>query len=419
MYDKENRRYLDASTGSSGVSNFGHGISEIGTIIKEQVSKISVLPTHAFNSAVVEEYFARLVDFAPEGFARAWTVTSGTEAVENALKLALQYHQLRGEPGRYKIISRWNTYHGNSIFTLDIGGMKLRRAAYSEWLHNFPHVSPAYSYRMPEGMDADDYLEHLVEEFETTILSNDPTSIAAFIAEPVVAAALGAVPPPPGYFVRIAAVCKKYGILFIVDEVLTGFGRLGTPFGIQKFDARPDIIAAGKGISGGYYPLSAVLASAEVMEPFVRKEIPFLGGHTFACNPVGAAVGNYILDFIRDHHVLENCVDKGNYLRRRLDQLCSLDIVGEVRGEGLMLGIELVMDKITKKPFPEEQRVSRRIGERSIEKGVVLYPGRGSFDGIAGDHIMIVPPLIINMDHADEIVDVLKESIEEVMMEIE
>ncbi|WP_426094744.1 aspartate aminotransferase family protein [Flavobacterium sp. DSR2-3-3] len=418
IYDQSGKKYLDASSGSSAVSNIGHGRSEIADVIYQQVSKISVLPTHAFNSEVVENYLDRLVSFAPAGFSKAWTVMSGTEAVESAVKLALQFHQIRGDFSRYKIISRWNTYHGNSVFMLDVGGMKIRRELYSQWLNNFPHISPAYNYRKPAGLSEEEFVQNLLVEFETTIVEEGPESIAAFIAEPVIASAMGAVPPPANYFAGISRICKKYGILFITDEILTGFGRTGKNFGMDNFDVVPDIIASGKGMSGGYFPLSAVIASAYVAQAFIDTKTPFLGGYTFACNPVGCAVGNTVMDILERENIIANAQKMGNLFLKKLEVLKEFEIVGDVRGVGLLCGIELVQNQYTKEPFPVSVAISKKIGEKAIQKGVVLYPGRGSVDGVLGDHIQISPPLVINEGQLDEIVDVLKQCLKEVMSEI-
>lgn len=418
LYDEQGRRYLDGSSGSSAVSNLGHGRQEIADAMCEQISKIAVLPTHAFNSDIVENYLQRLVDFAPEGFKKSWTVMSGTEAVENAVKLALQYHQLRGENNRYKIISRWNTYHGNSVFMLDIGGMKARRQLYTKWLNNFPHVSPAYNYRRPSEFTEQEYVQSLLQEFEKTIVETGPETVAAFIAEPVIAAAMGAVPPPKNYFRGMYEICQKYGILYISDEILSGFGRAGENFGINNFGITPDIIAAGKGISGGYFPLSAVIASEKVIQPLEDTKTAFLGGHTFSCNPVGAVVGSKVLDIMEREQLVQRSKYMGALFLKKLETLYQYDMVGDIRGVGLQCGIELVQDKITKTPFPPELGLSKKIGEKSIQKGVVLYPGKGSVDGVAGDHILLTPPLTINEEELDQMVDVLKECIEEVTMEL-
>ena len=418
LYDESGKKYIDGSSGAAAVSNIGHGITEIADIIREQASKVSILPTHVCSSRVVQDYLDVLVDFAPAGFERAWTVTSGTEAVENAVKLALQYHQIRGDKQRHKIISRNISYHGNSIFMLDIGGMPLRKKIYNNWMNHFPHISAANLYRKPAEISEETYVNNLVAEFEQTLLDEDPYSFSAFVVEPVVAAAMGAVPAPSGYMERMHSLCKKYGILFISDEVLTGFGRTGARFGINKFGVIPDIIATGKGISGGYFPLSAVIASKQVMEPFVAQNSFFLGGHTYACNPMGAAVGHFVIEYMEKHQLIENANNQGNYLKEKLHRLYNLEIVGDIRGEGLLIGVEFVKDKKTKEPFPSEMNISKRIGELTLNAGVILYPGKGSCDGFFGDHLLICPPLIINSSQCDKIVDVLESCIKKLQDEI-
>ena len=418
LFDQNGKRYIDASAGSSSVSNIGHGRTEIADVIHEQVSKIAVLPTHAFSSEVVESYLNKLVDFAPAGFIKAWTVMSGTEAVENAVKLALQYHQIRGDFDRYKVISRWSSYHGNSVFMLDIGGMKMRRELYSKWHNNFPHVSPAYAYRKPDHITIEEYVNSLLNEFEKCLIETGTETVAAFIAEPVVAAALGAVPPPEGYFKGMKAICEKYGVLFISDEILCGFGRTGKNFGIENFGVVPDIIAAGKGISGGYFPLSAVFATEKIMEPFISTNSAFLGGHTFACNPVAAAVGTKVFEILENEKLITNAKNMGDLFLSKLKSLLEFDIIGDVRGVGLQCGIEIVQDKVTKEPFEPGMFVSKKIGEKAIEKGVVLYPGSGSVDGKRGNHILITPPLTVSENDIEEIVNVVKDCIKEVSVEL-
>ena len=414
LFDTKGRKYIDASAGSAAVANLGYGLTVIGDIIACQAKRVAVLPTHIFSSEIVEEYLKKLVAFAPPGFKRAWTVMSGTEAVENAAKVAIQYHQLKGDNKRYKIISRWFSYHGNSIFTLDIGGMKYRRQSYAKWMNNFPHVSPAYAYRHAGDLTEIEYLNKCMRELRETIENNDPETIAAFIAEPVVGAALGAVLPPSGYFEAVRQICDEYGILFIVDEVMTGFGRLGTNFGMERFNVIPDIIATGKGISGGYFPLSAVIVHEKVSNEFEDKSLPFLGGHTFACNPLGAAVGSFVIDFMQSNDVLNNVMTIKELLAEQLFKLKRHRIVGDVRGAGLLWGLEFVKDRYTKEPFLPDMKVSRMIFEEGLKRGAIFYPGSGSVDGVSGDHILLSPPLIVSKNEVYEICHILSESIEAV-----
>lgn len=411
LFDDKGNKYLDASAGSAAVANLGHGVQEFADTIREQVAKVAVIPTHAFSSEVVETYLKKLCSFAPEGFERAWLANSGTEAVENAIKLALQYQQLKGENKRHKIISRWYSYHGNSIFTLDVGGMLYRRQTYSDWMHNFPHLSPAYYYRYGSGMSEEAYCDRCIQELLECITENGPDTIAAFVAEPVVGAALGAVAPPKGYFQKLRRVCDDYGIVLISDEVMTGFGRLGSNFGIERFETVPDIIASGKGVSGGYFPFSAVIANQKISQVFEEHKSLFKAGHTFACNPVAASVGSLVIDYMSENNILQNVMSVGASLLEKLEQLKAFDIVGEVRGTGLLLGVELVRDKQTKAPFPEKLQLSKRIFEEALKQGVILYPGKGSVDGLLGDHLLISPPLTINKEEATKIVEVLAEVI--------
>lgn len=414
LIDKNGRKYIDATSGTAAVSNLGHSISGISDVVKDQMDAVALIPTHTFTSEQIESYLDKLINFAPEGFNRAWTATSGTEAVEQSLKLALQYHQLKGENHRYKIISRWGTYHGNSVFTLDVGGMALRRAVYDKWMNNFPHIPPSYSYRRPNGMSEEEYAVMSAGELEKCLLETGPESVAAFIAEPMVAAALGGVGPSEGYFKEVRRVCDKYGILFIADEILTGFGRIGANFGMERFDVIPDIIAAGKGISGGFFPLSAVIAHKKVTSVFEEKKIPFLGGHSFACNPVGAAIGSFVIDYMKENKVVENSLKMGEIFLEKLKRLYRHEMVGDVRGMGLYLGVEFVADRETKLPFEKELNISRKIVDKVFEKGVVVYLGKGSYDGTSGDHITISPPLTINEEQIEIIVQAIDESIDEV-----
>lgn len=413
LYDEKGNRYIDVSGGSAAVSNIGHGNKELAAIMAEQAAKVSITPTHCFSSPISEAYMKRLVEFCPPGFSKAWTVSSGTEAVENALKVALQFHQLNGEPQRYKMIGRWGSYHGNSIFTLDVGGMKLRRQSYGRLLLQHPHVQPAYHYRSG-SVDEARFLHDCLADLENTIREEGPDTIAAFIAEPVVGAALGAVPAPAGYFEGVRTLCDRYGILFIVDEVMTGFCRTGKNFGIEHWDAVPDIIAAGKGIASGYYPLSAVVLHHKVAEVFEKKRASFLGGHTYACNPLASAIGLYVVDFMEKEQINKRVTENGKFFREQLETLYELPIVGDVRGIGLLQGFELVKDKQTKEPFDPALRLSKQIGAAALERGVVLYPGTGSVDGIAGDHVLLAPPLIIGQEVLVEVVKVIRECIEEV-----
>jgi len=415
LYDEDGKAYLDASSGSCAVSNLGHGRKEIAQAMQQQIEKIAVLPTHSFNATVVQNYLQALVQFAGPAYAKAWTSMSGTEAVENAVKLACQYFQLTGQPGKHKVIARHSSYHGNSVFMLDVGGFKARRELYAKWLNDFPHLSPAYTFRMEPHQTEEAYCQALLQEFEALIEKEGAHTIAAFVVEPIVGAALGAAMPPKGYLKGMQELCRRHNIVFIADEVLTGFGRTGKNFGFEHFEVQPDIIATGKGISGGYFPLSAIIVTPELAQPFASHKQVFYGGHTFACNPVGAVAGQKVLDILQQEKLVQNAATQGRYLKERLQALAQKHtIIADVRGHGLLIGLELLKDPITKQPFDPSLQLAKNIGRQSCENGVVLYPGQGQINGMLRDHILICPPLTVQKEHIDTIVNTLDLSMEQV-----
>lgn len=324
----------------------------LADVLARQASSISLLPTHYFGSAVLNEYIEALVNFAPDDIGYAWTVSSGSEAVENSIKLAVQYHSIVGNKGRHKIIGRWHSYHGGTITALDVGGITQRRALYSSLMRQHPHVSPAYCYRCPFSLEPDHCARECARELGLTILREEPDTVAGFIMEPVVGAALGAVPAPADYVQIVRRICDKYGILLIFDEVMTGFGRTGRNFAADHWQVSPDIIAVGKGMSGGYYPLGGVLVSRKVGGLLEERNIPFAGGHTYACNPLGAAVGLQVLREIETRGLVEHSAELGKHALLRMQEFRRSPIVGDVRGLGLLLGIEFVKDQKTKEPWP-------------------------------------------------------------------
>jgi adenosylmethionine-8-amino-7-oxononanoate aminotransferase len=396
-------------------ANLGHGIPEAVAVLGGQAGKIALHP-HCFTSTVLEEYVERLVDFSPFDSGKAWTVTSGTEAIENALKIAVQYQQLRGEQGRYKILGRWGSYHGNSIFALDVGGMVIRRSVFQPLLKDFPHLPKAYCYRCPFGKTVDQCDLECARTVEDIILREDPGTVAGIILEPVVGAALGAVPAPEGYFEIIRSLCDKYGIVLIADEVMTGFGRTGNNFAIDQWGVVPDIIAVGKGMGCGYYPLSGVIVNQNIVEVFEDKRTPFMGGHTYACNPMGAAIGHFVLDYLKEHDLIARVKETGARFLKKLQTLRALDLVGDVRGAGFLFGVELVMDQSSTTPFPASFEISKKVVETAQQKGLIIYSGKGSYDGRKGDHILIAPPLNVEEDVLDRIFQIVEESLVEVVV---
>lgn len=405
LFDNQGNKYLDACSGKAAASCLGHGVEDICLKMYEQAQKLSVFPSHSFSAKIVEEYLVKLVDFAPKGFNKAWITTGGTESVENAIKLSLQYHHLNGSPDRFKVISRANSYHGNSFFTLDIGGMEYRKKIYGKGMFNYPHIPAANTYRKPNEMSLEEYSKACSEALESTILMEGPETISAFIFEPVVAAAMGAVPPPDqNYLSEIRRICTKYGVLLIADEVLTGFGRLGKNFGVELWGVVPDIIACGKGMSAGYFPIGGVLVHSGVSKIFEEQKTAFLSGSTFACNPVAAAVGLAVIDHLRRKDLVEHGRLMGELLMKKLQGLYKYSIVGDIRGAGLLIGLEFVKNKKSKESFPEEEKIALKILEECIGKGVIFYPGNG-------DVLLIMPPLTIGEEEVNLIYNTLDDVI--------
>lgn len=412
LWDSDGKRYIDGAAGSSSVANIGHGVSEVIDAMTEQAKKIAYVPTHAFSSEPIEACARTLVEeFAPDGLNRVWFVSGGSEATENAVKIALQYQRDRGMGTKQVVIGRWQSFHGATLAALGYGGNAGRRRKYHGILSPAEHIGPCFPYRHAVG-DEIAYGLAQADQLDYVIQQVGAENVAAFIAEPVVGATTGAVPATAGYFERIREICDRHDVLFIADEVMTGFGRTGRKFGIDHWDAAPDLIACAKGISGGYTPLGAVVVRQEIVGQVRGTGGSFVIGHTAGGNPLSCAVGKAVLDYTLRHRLIDNAEIVGSYFKAQLVALMDRHpIIGDVRGLGLMLGIELVADRETKRPFPVEARVSKRVGDATFERGMVSYPGQGTVDGVIGDHLLYTPPLIITRDQIDEMVEILDDAL--------
>ncbi len=412
LYDTKGKEYIDTSGCTAAVLSIGHGVEEVAEVMGQQARTLAVYPTHLFYNETLESYLADLCDFAPEGFNKAWTICGGTEAVENAIKLAFQYHKAKGRSTRRRVVGRWGSYHGNSITTLDVGGFKVRRDYYTALMVDHLHVSACFPFRKPEELSLEEYETSLVNEFRSTV-EQHPDEIICFVAEPLVGAALGAVGPTERYFERIAEICCEHDILMVADEVMTGLGRTGKPFGCEHFGVHADILACAKGISSGYLPLGAILAHDRVLEPLQASGEPFYSGQTYSCIPLAAAVGQTVLNYIKTHDLVENTRRVGDYLKEQFRTLLDLPCVGDVRGEGLFLALEFVQDKETNEPIEPQCFFARNLQSVALEKGLVTYACRGTVEGGRGDHMLFSPPMILTTEQADTITSVLRESIVE------
>jgi adenosylmethionine-8-amino-7-oxononanoate aminotransferase len=340
-------------------------------------------------------------------------VSGGSEAIETALKLARAYHLARGESERWIVYARWGSYHGNTLGALDLSGRKTLRRPYEGWLGRFRHVSAAYPYRgdMP-GADALGSADELAAELDRAFEAAGPGNVAAFVAEPIVGATLAAAVPPDGYWPAIADVCRRHGVLLIADEVMTGFGRTGRWFALDHWGVRPDILIAAKGASSGYWPFGFVAASNEV-HATVTGGSGFVHGFTYSHSPVGAAVAREVLRILEDESLVDASASKGKRLSAlALDAFGDHPAVGEIRGRGLMIGIELVADRATREPFPRALRVTEAVVQAARERGVLVYSGTGCANGADGDTILLGPPFIVTDTELERIVAVLADSIE-------
>jgi adenosylmethionine-8-amino-7-oxononanoate aminotransferase len=414
VWDTDGKRYIDGSSGPICVT-IGHGVREVEEAVARQMAKISFAHSSHFTSDSVLECAKRLAGFAPPGLDRVYFCSGGSEANEAAAKLARQYNLERGEPTKYKVIARWQSYHGNTLGALSMSGNIARRRRYAPMLLDFPHIPPAYCYRCPFNKTRDSCDLDCAWALDRGIKAAGPKYVSAFIAEPVVGATLGTVPAPEGYFQVIREICDRHDVLMIVDEVMTGLGRTGKNFGIDHWGVKPDLIATAKGLASGYLPLGAVIVSDRVSKAF--KE-PFAHGHTYGSHPVTCAAGAAVLEYMERHNLVESSAKMGEYLLAELETLREHPTVGDVRGLGLFAGAEFVKDKASKEPFPAEVDFGRRVSEQCLGNGLLVYPGNATVDGFQGDHIQVAPPLVVTQEQIDEIVHILDRSIGEVEKEV-
>lgn len=399
--------YLDAAGGAI-VVNVGHGRASVAAVMADQAARIAYAHGSAFITDPVEAYAAEIGPLLPVDRPAIYPVSGGSEAMETALKLARAYHLSRGEPDRWIVISRWGSYHGNTLGALDLSGRRPLRRPYEGWLGRFRHVSAAYPYRAGEpGSQALGDPVELASELEQAILAAGPDTVAAFVAEPIVGATLAAAVPPDGYWAAIAEVCRRHGVLLIADEVMTGFGRTGRWFGLDHWDVRADIVVAAKGATSGYWPYGFVAASGEVHET-VTGGTGFTHGFTYSHAPVGAAVAREVLRILREEDLVAASASKGKLLLDLLtDRIGEHPLVGELRGRGLMVGIELVADRESRRPFPRDQRVAETVVRACRERGVLVYSGTGMADGTDGDGILLGPPFVVTEPELERIVDAI------------
>jgi adenosylmethionine-8-amino-7-oxononanoate aminotransferase len=413
IFDAEGRRYLDASGGAA-VSCLGHGHPDVIAALHQQLDTLTYAHTAFFTSEAAERLADRLVEDAPAGIDRVYLVSGGSEAIEAALKMARQYFVEIGEPRRRAIVARRQSYHGATLGALAAGGNAWRRVQFEPLLIETHHIDPCYAYRLKaEGESDGDYAARAAEALEAKLVELGPDRVIAFVAETVVGATAGAVPPVGDYFKRIRAICDRYGVLLILDEVMCGMGRTGTRHACEQEGVAPDLMTIAKGLGGGYQPIGAVLLTRRIFEAFANGSGAFQHGHTYMGHPMAAAAALAVQDVIRRDDLLANIVVMGDLLERRLEQRFGNNpFVGDIRGRGLFRALEFVEDRPTKKPFDPALKLHARLKRESMARGLMVYPMGGTIDGVRGDHVLLAPPFIVDAGQVEAIVERLGQAVD-------
>jgi len=420
IWDTEGRKYLDLA-GSAAVNFIGHGVKEITAAMAEQAAQLEFVHSSQFITPIAEEYADELLAFAGDHYkgGAVFFTCGGSESIETALKLARQYQVEIGQPLRHQILSRTQSYHGATLGALSVSGNRRRREIYLPMVREFPHIGMPYCYRC--AFDCTDGCRNCGQQYAAELehaIEFTNGGAAAFIFEPVSGATLGAVTPPPGYLPSIAEICRRHGVLVIADEVMTGMGRTGRNFAVEHWDVKPDILVTAKGLSSGYAPLGAVIASKRVVDAIAGGTGAFLHGFTYNAHPISVAAGRAVLHYLQANELVE-VADSNRpntaaaVFKNALETLREEESVGDIRGRGLLRGIEFVADKKTKRAFPQDQNFSGRVGASALKRGLLVYPMQGSLDGISGDHILLAPPAIITAEQVQWSVEQLSAAIRE------
>jgi len=418
LWDTDGKQYLDFA-GSAAVNFIGHGVGEIAAAMAAQAAELEFVHSGQFTTPVAEAYAEELLKFAGEPFRGGAVFFScgGSEAIETALKLARQYQVEVGQAKRYQIVSRQQSYHGSTLGALAVSGNRRRREIYLPMVREFAHVSAPYCYRC--AYDCKNCANQYAAEVERAIEATEGQA-AAFIAEPVSGATLGAAVPPEDYLQQVAEICRRHNVLLIADEVMTGIGRTGRNFAVEHWGVAPDILVTAKGLSSGYAPLGAVIASQKIVEAIVAGSQSFTHGFTYNAHPVALAAGRAVLKRILEAELVQ-AADSGREgtaavtLQQLLRALGDLRVVGDIRGIGLLWGIELVSDKASKQPFAPGLNFAGKVASAALRRDLLVYPVQGCADGLEGDHLLLAPPAIVTEDQINWAVQELRAAVEEAM----
>ena len=404
--DSTGKKYLDASGGAA-VSCLGHGHPDVLAAMHAQIDRIAYAHTSFFSTEVAEQLADTLIASAPAGVSHAYLVSGGSEAMEAALKLARQYFVEKGEPQRARFIARRNSYHGNTLGALAVGGNQWRRRQFAPLLIGVEHVAPTYAYRdQRDGESLEQYGERLAQELEATVERVGGENVIAFVAETVGGATSGALTAPPGYFKRVREICDRHGMLLILDEVMCGMGRTGALHACEHEGIAPDLMAIAKGLGGGYQPVGAVLIGSHVIDAIGAGSGFFQHGHTYIGHPIVCAAALAVQQVLGRDKLVERCAQQGARLGVRLSQAFrDHPHVGDVRGRGLFHAIELVADRATKQPFDPVLKLHGKVKKAAMDSGLLCYPMGGTIDGVRGDHVLLAPPFIISDAELDQLIE--------------
>ena len=414
LYDSDGKRYLDA-VGGAFVANLGHGVTEIADAMARQAARLAYVNGTAFTHEAVEELAALVAELCPGDLDKVYPLGSGSEAVEAALKLARQYWVESGRPGKHTVIALTPAYHGNTLLALSASAREHYKTYYREWLVDVVRIPAPYSYRCECRGTSPHCPACSGAALEEAILHRGPDAVAAFIAEPIGGSSTGASIPPADYFQRVREICDRYEVLFVADEVLSGAGRTGTWSALEPSGVTPDILTLGKGIAGGYAPLSAVVAPERIVNALAHGSGSLLHAQTFSHHPVLCAAGVATLDYLRTHGLIERCREVGALLHHRLESLRSLPHVGDVRGRGLLARVEFVQNKNSRAPFPRTLGFAEAFTAAALDAGLVVWPNVGHADGTNGDLVMLAPPFVVTESEIDEIIASFTAALEETL----
>ncbi|MCY8855683.1 aspartate aminotransferase family protein [Bacillus atrophaeus] len=414
LYDQSGKKYLDGSSGAV-TCNIGHGVKDITDLLKEQLDTVSFVYRSQFTSEPAEDLARLLANQLPGHLNWSFFVNSGSEAIETAMKIAIQYWQEKQQWQKSIFLSRWSSYHGITLGALSLSGFYERRYRFTQMIERYPAISAPNLYRSSPDMKEEDFVQAAAQELDTAIKRIGSRFIAGFVAEPIIGAAGAAITPPAGYYEALQSVCLKNGLLFIADEVMTGLGRTGKMLAAEHWNTVPDIAVLGKGMSAGYAPIAAAVVSDPIMDTIKKGSGVIMSGHTYSANPYSARAALEVLKYVEKHDLLKKSEEKGEVLKKKLTDLMNQsDMIGDVRGKGLLLGVEFVANKKTKQAFPPELSVGQHIISAAKKRGLIIYPAKPGIDSGEGDAVIIAPPFTISSAEMAELTDLFSDAVSEV-----